>query len=125
MFKMNDDWPRAALAGFQLANALHYSEPDDSVEEVTKILGRMRSRFEHAGELGHVWMVDSVHVEKLMISGMSIAAAEVFRDIIERAIKLEDNYTVSTARASLSETLFQAIEMIGAKEVLGLIDASD
>jgi thioredoxin-like negative regulator of GroEL len=70
-------------------------------------------------------MVDSVHAEKLMNSGMFIAAAEIFRDIIERAIKLDDDYTVRTARASLAEALFLAGETTEARQVLGLIDSSE
>jgi len=125
MFKVGGDWSRAAMAEFHLANALHYSEPEDSVEEVTQILARIRSYFEQAGELGNVWMVDSVHAEKLMNSGMFIAAAEIFRDIIERAIKLDDDYTVRTARASLAEALFLAGETTEARQVLGLIDSAE
>jgi thioredoxin-like negative regulator of GroEL len=113
------------MAEFHLANALNYAEPEDSVEEVTQILARIRSYFEQSGELGSVWMVDSVHAEKLMNSGMFIAAAEIFRDIIERAIKLDDDYTVRTARASLAEALFLAGETTEARQVLGLIDSSE
>ncbi|SCX03400.1 tetratricopeptide repeat protein [Candidatus Aquiluna sp. UB-MaderosW2red] len=115
----------AALAELELITALHRLDDDDQVDELSRRTDRIRAYFEHAGELHNVCYVDLLTAEKFMGLKLHEAAAEIFRDVIERAAVIENRSLIRSSKASLAEALFLMGRHQEAKAVLDEIDSKD
>jgi tetratricopeptide (TPR) repeat protein len=124
-FKENKDFSRAALAELELLTALYRLDDDDLADELSQRTDRIRSYFEHAGELHNVCYVDALTAEKLTDIKMFDAAAEIYRDIIDRATAIENKPLIWSSKASLAEVLFHLGRHQEAKKIIGEIDAKD
>jgi hypothetical protein len=69
--------------------------------------------------------VDALTAEKLTDIKMFDAAAEIYRDIIDRATAIENKPLIWSSKASLAEVLFHLGRHQEAKEIIGEIDAKD
>jgi tetratricopeptide (TPR) repeat protein len=124
-FKENKDFSRAALAELELLTALYRLDDDDLADELGQRTDRIRSYFEHAGELHNVCYVDALTAEKLTDIKMFDAAAEIYRDIIDRATVIDNKPLIWSSKASLAEVLFHLGRHQKAKEIIGEIDVKD
>lgn len=125
MFRAEQDWSRAALAETQLAYSLIFRDLEVQNLEANKILDRVASYFEAAGEIPNVLQVNSIGAERLMIAGEYSEAAAVWSDILQQALDIEDHYSTRSARVNLAECLLEAGEVQAAQVQLGLIEATD
>ena len=125
MFRAEQDWSRAALAETQLAYSLIFRDLEVQNLEAIKILDRVASYFEAAGEIPNVLQVNSIGAERLMIAGEYSKAAAVWKDILQQALDIEDHYSTRSARVNLAECLLETGEVKAAQVQLGLIEAAD
>lgn len=105
MFRAEQDWSRAALAETQLAYSLIFRDLEAAQPEATKILERVASYFEAAGEIPNVLHVNSIGAERLMIAGEFLKASAIWKDILQQALEIEDHYSTRSARVNLAECL--------------------
>lgn len=124
-FKENDEFSRAGLAELQLAYSLIFRDLEADHTAAQRLIDRAAAYFDAAGEQVNVLVAHSITAERLMNEGSFFAAAELWRDILNRAISYEDDYSARSARASLSECLFQLGHNTEAKEIFSEINAAD
>ncbi len=125
LFRENQDFSRAGLAELQLAYSLIFRDLEADHSVAPGLLDRAAAYFDAAGEQVNVLVAHSITAERLMNEGSFFAAAELWRDILNRAISYEDGYSARSARASLVECLFQLGQNTEAKEILSEINAAD
>jgi tetratricopeptide (TPR) repeat protein len=124
-FREHEDWSRAGLVEVQLAYSLIYRDLEADHTLAQGLLDRAAVYFDAAGEQVNVLMANSVTAERLMNEGSFVAAAALWRDILNRAVSYKDGYSARTARASLAECLFEIGEHTEAKRVFLEIDATE
>jgi tetratricopeptide (TPR) repeat protein len=124
-FRENLDFSRAGLAEVQLAYSLIFRDLEADHSIAQGLLDRAAAYFDAAGEQVNVLMTNSISAERLMNEGAFYSAAELWRDILNRAVNYEDDYSARTARASLAECLFHLGQNTEAKEVFSQINAAD
>ena len=123
-FKENDEFSRAGLAELQLAYSLIFRDLDADHTAAQRLIDRAAAFFDAAGEQVNVLVAHSITAERLMNEGSFFAAAELWRDILNRAVNYEDDYSARSARVSLAECLFQLGQNTEAKEVFSEINAA-
>lgn len=125
LFRENQDFSRAGLAELQLAYSLIFRDLEADHSVAQGLLDRAAAYFDAAGEQVNVLVAHSITAERLMNEGSFFAAAELWRDILNRAVSYEDDYSARSARASLAECLFQLGQNTEAKEVFSEINVAD
>lgn len=125
VFRENNDFSRAGLAEVQLAYSLIFRDLEADHTIAQGLLDRAAAYFDAAGEQVNVLVAQSISAERLMLEGSFLAATELWRDILYRAISYEDDYSARSAKASLAECLFQLGQNTEAKEVFSEINPAD
>ena len=125
MFRAESEWSRVALAETQLAHSLILRDPDMESPEADKMLERLASYFEAAGELPNVLQVNSIKAEKLFNSGDYARSEALWRDILQQALVIDDAYLIRSARVNLAEVLIHIGLLSEAKEIMAEINEDD
>lgn len=68
-------------------------------------------------------VVETIHVDRLVQTGPLWTAVELFRDVTERALELDDDELVRTSKTHLAELHFKLGRVSVAKEELAQVAA--
>lgn len=122
-YRSNSNWSSAARAEVELAHAMQELKPEVDNEESERLFVRTHAYFEAAGEVSYALTVETLQAERLAKKGQLEAALAMFKDVVRRAEKLDEDDLVRSARVSVAEILFKLGRLTEAKEELDLVDA--
>ena len=118
------DWMNAAYAELSLANALRLIDPLEDNAESEILFRRLSSFFEAAGSITYSLIIQTMQGDKHADRGQYEAALAIFQDVVQRAIDINDQDTLMSARTSVAELLFRLGRHTEGREVFAQVDAS-
>ena len=121
-FRSEKMWSRAALAELQLCDSLIFRDVRQTNKEAEKLLVRIHSFFESAGEQANLLIAQSLNASRYLELGDFAKSIEMFERILEEALVLEDSFLVRSIRLNLVEAHTQAGNVAAAAALLGGLD---
>jgi tetratricopeptide (TPR) repeat protein len=123
-YRAESDWMQTAYAELSLANALRLIDPLEDNAESEMLFRRLSSFFEAAGSISYSLIIQTMQGDKLADRGQLEAALAIFQDVVNRAIDIDDDDTLMSARTSVAELLFRLGRHTEGREVFAQVDVS-